>query len=267
MTDTGTPKRRLIEGRPALIVIDIQQSAFVEKEVRAIPHMPDYAERVARARFAIDRAREVGIPVVFIQEIHRADLVDFGRELDGSEDIHCLDSNPETALAKEVTGFREGDYLIQKRRYSAFYGTDLEILLRGLRADTLLLTGGLTDVRPLHLRRRPSGRLFLPRDRGLRRRLQPGSARSGAAGDGISADRRPEVPGRGAGRDGRLRQDEGRLNDPTGAAPSAPLRHPGLRPAPTPSGEAEVHPWLPPARCSAFGRKLEKFSCFSRRGA
>ena len=146
MTDKGTRKRRLIEGRPALIVIDIQQSAFVEKEVRSIPHMPDYAERVARARFAIDRARETGIPIVFIQEIHRADLVDFGRELDGSEDIHCLDDNPETALAKEVTGFREGDYLIQKRRYSAFYGTDLEILLRGLGADTLLLTGGLTDV-------------------------------------------------------------------------------------------------------------------------
>ena len=146
MTDKGTRKRRLIEGRPALIVIDIQQSAFVEKEVRSIPHMPDYAERVTRARFAIDRARETGIPIVFIQEIHRADLVDFGRELDGSEDIHCLDDNPETALAKEVTGFREGDYLIQKRRYSAFYGTDLEILLRGLGADTLLLTGGLTDV-------------------------------------------------------------------------------------------------------------------------
>ena len=146
MTDTGTHKRRLIEGRPALIVIDIQQSAFVEKEVRSIPHMPDYAERVARTRFAIDRAREAGIPIVFIQEIHRADLVDFGRELDGSEDIHCLDNNPETALAKEVIDFRDGDYLIQKRRYSAFYGTDLEILLRGLGADTLLLTGGLTDV-------------------------------------------------------------------------------------------------------------------------
>ena len=146
MTDKGTRKRRLIEGRPALIVIDIQQSAFVEKEVRSIPHMPDYAERVARARFAIDRARETGIPIVFIQEIHRADLVDFGRELDGSEDVHCLDDNPETALAKEVIDFRDGDYLIQKRRYSAFYGTDLEILLRGLGADTLLLTGGLTDV-------------------------------------------------------------------------------------------------------------------------
>ena len=146
MTDAATPKRKPIEGRPALVVIDIQQSAFVEKEVRSIPHMPGYAARVARTRFAIDRARGAGIPIVFIQEIHRADLVDFGRELDGSEGVHCLDNNLETALAREVIDFRDGDYLVQKRRYSAFYGADLEILLRGLRAETLLLAGGLTDV-------------------------------------------------------------------------------------------------------------------------
>ena len=146
MTDAATPKRKPIEGRPVLVVIDIQQSAFVEKEVRSIPHMPDYAARVARTRFAIDRARGAGIPIVFIQEIHRADLVDFGRELDGGEGVHCLDNNPETALAREAIDFRDGDYLVQKRRYSAFYGADLEILLRGLRADTLLLAGGLADV-------------------------------------------------------------------------------------------------------------------------
>jgi nicotinamidase-related amidase len=39
-----------------------------------------------------------------------------------------------------------GEYLIQKRRYSCFFGTDLLILLRGLRAETLILCGALTDV-------------------------------------------------------------------------------------------------------------------------
>ena len=42
--------------------------------------------------------------------------------------------------------FREGDFLIRKRRYSAFFGTDFEILLKGLQVDTLLMVGGLTDV-------------------------------------------------------------------------------------------------------------------------
>ncbi len=145
----GKPNRRaLIEGNAALIVIDIQASTFapLSNDERSIPHMEDYAERMRRARAVIDKAREVDIPVIFIQEIHRANLVDFGREVDGDEDYHCLDNNPLTDLAREEMGVRPDDYHIQKRRYSAFYGTDLEILLRGLRADTLILVGGLTDV-------------------------------------------------------------------------------------------------------------------------
>ncbi len=140
--------RELIEGRAAVIVIDIQASTFVKKtnDERAIPHMEDYDVRMLKARAVIDKARECEIPVIFIQEIHRANLIDFGRELDGVEDIHCLDNNPDTDLAKEQMGFIPGDYHIQKRRYSAFFGTDLEILLKGLKAETLILVGGLTDV-------------------------------------------------------------------------------------------------------------------------
>jgi nicotinamidase-related amidase len=88
MPEPKNTPRNLIGGRPALIVIDIHASTFVHQDVRAIDHMPDYAERMARARVAIDRARECDIPVIFFQEVHRPDLVDFGRELDGSEDIH-----------------------------------------------------------------------------------------------------------------------------------------------------------------------------------
>jgi nicotinamidase-related amidase len=146
MANPNGTQRDLIEGKPALIVIDIQASTFVHQDVRAIDHMPDYADRMALARTAIDKARACDIPVIFIQEVHRPDLIDFGRELDGSEDVHCLEDNPNTAIAAEQTGFLPTDYHIRKRRYSAFFGTDFEILLRGLDVDTLLLCGGLTDV-------------------------------------------------------------------------------------------------------------------------
>lgn len=72
-------------------------------------------------------------------------MVDFGRELDGSEGIHCIEDSPYTDYAK-LTYPHQGEYLISKRRYSAFFGTDLEILLKGLHVDTLYLIGGLTDV-------------------------------------------------------------------------------------------------------------------------
>lgn len=147
MANPNAQPRALIEGRPALVVVDIQKGTFIDQsETRAIDHMPDYAGRMLKARAAIDKARASRIPVIFIQEAHRPDLVDFGRELDGSEDVHCVEGKPGTALAVEEMGIRPDDYVITKRRYSAFFGTDFEILLRGLKVDTLLLCGGLTDV-------------------------------------------------------------------------------------------------------------------------
>lgn len=147
MANPNRIDRNLIEGRPALIVVDIQAGTFLDSsDTRAIDHMPDYADRMLKARQAIDTARDCGIPVIFIQEVHRPDLVDFGRELDGDEDVHCVEGQPGTEIAVAEMGFRPEDYLIRKRRYSAFFGTDLEILLRGLKVDTLILCGGLTDV-------------------------------------------------------------------------------------------------------------------------
>ncbi|SBT15609.1 cysteine hydrolase family protein [Vibrio celticus] len=138
-------KKQFIEGNPALIVIDVQGKLFIERE-RPIPNMERYDERKALAGELIKQARACNIPVIFIQEVHRDNLVDFGRELDGAEDIHCLESNPNTAICADEIDFRPDDYLIKKRRYSAFFGTDLEILLKGLKVDTLLLCGCLTDV-------------------------------------------------------------------------------------------------------------------------
>ncbi|QFT33531.1 Peroxyureidoacrylate/ureidoacrylate amidohydrolase RutB [Labrenzia sp. THAF82] len=147
MVNTAKQTRKLIEGQPALIVIDIQKSTFIDaSEVRSIDNMPGYKERMLAAREVIDAAHLANVPVIFVQEVHRPDLVDFGRELDGDEDIHCLEGDPRTDIAKEELGFQKGDYIVPKRRYSAFFGTDFEILLRGLKVDTLLLCGGLTDV-------------------------------------------------------------------------------------------------------------------------
>lgn len=142
---SGTRKRELIEGRPALIVIDILESSFMPDRQSGIPHMADYRARMHRAPALVAKARECDVPIVFIQEVHRRDLIDFGRELDGQETVHCLEGNPATQVAKAL-GMRATDYLIPKRRYSAFFGTDLEILLKGLNAKTLILIGGLTDV-------------------------------------------------------------------------------------------------------------------------
>ncbi len=137
--------RKLIEGRPVLVVVDIQGGESVDGSESAIPFMPGYQEAMDRAPSLVAKARECGVPVIFFQEAHRPDLVDFGRELDGAEDVHLIEGEAGTEIAPTL-GVRPDDYVIRKRRYSCFFGTDFEILLKGLRADTLILIGGHTDV-------------------------------------------------------------------------------------------------------------------------
>jgi nicotinamidase-related amidase len=72
----------LIEGRAALIVIDMQQSYSQPVEQAGIPLMAGFAEQVDRVVGVVNACRAAGVPVVFTQEVHRRDLVDFGRELD-----------------------------------------------------------------------------------------------------------------------------------------------------------------------------------------
>lgn len=135
----------LIVGQPALIVVDIQKAGFTGAS-SGIAVMDGMCDALRRARPVINEARASDVPIIFLQEIHRRTRVDFGRELDGDEDEHLLEDDVTTEIAAEEVGLRADDYVIQKRRYSGFIGTDLEILLRGLKVDTLLLVGGLTNV-------------------------------------------------------------------------------------------------------------------------
>ena len=118
----------------ALIVIDVQH---------AFCNVSEWAERIGRIERLTSTWRAAAMPVIFTQEVHRHTGIDFGRELDGAEDVHCLDNDPATRL---VMAPEPGDHVITKRRYSCFIGTDLDILLRGLGVTTVVLVGALTDV-------------------------------------------------------------------------------------------------------------------------
>jgi nicotinamidase-related amidase len=131
-------------GRTALIVIDVQKASEGDGEF-GIPFMPGGAERVARTRELVAAARAAGVPPIFIQEVHKRTLLDFGRELDGTETVHCLEGDAATELAEGLEPLPD-EYHIRKRRYSAFFATELELVLKSYGARTLILVGGLTDV-------------------------------------------------------------------------------------------------------------------------
>lgn len=127
-----------------LVLIDVQRAEVLAGD-HGIPVMAGGAERHERIRALLALARERGVPAVFVQEVHKPSLIDFGRELDGVEGVHCLEGDPATELAEGLEP-RAEEYLIRKRRYSAFFATELDLVLSSYGAQTLILVGALTDV-------------------------------------------------------------------------------------------------------------------------
>lgn len=135
-----------VTGNPVLVVVDIQGGPADSPVVDSgIPQMGGKEGRAPRVRNLIARCREADVPVVFVQEVHKPDMIDIGRELDGAEGPHCSEDDPHTALVDWLDP-RPSEFVIRKRRYSAFFGTELEIVLKAYGAQTLFLVGGLTDV-------------------------------------------------------------------------------------------------------------------------
>jgi nicotinamidase-related amidase len=61
---------------------------------------------------------------------------------------HCVVGTPETEVIPELSGYpRE---IIPKKRYSGFYGTDLDQRLKALSPDKIIVCGVCTDICVCH---------------------------------------------------------------------------------------------------------------------
>jgi nicotinamidase-related amidase len=133
---------RLDAARTAVVVIDMQRDFL---DPGAPVATPGGLELIPRINRLTARARTLAMPVIFTQEMHRADRSDFGIELE-FEPPHCLEGTPGMELAEQLEVVA-GDYrILNKRRYDAFLGTDLDTLLRSLRVESLLVAGVCTDI-------------------------------------------------------------------------------------------------------------------------
>lgn len=150
ITEAVKRRKKLIEGNTALIVVDIQGGSVKLREERGVTGLvvEGWLEMMRESKKLIEACRKADIPIIWIQEFHRKNLVDFGRETDGTEAIHELEGAPTTAIIDEVAP-HEGEYIIRKTRYNCFMGTGLEFWLNGvnvLPGDTLIFCGGMTNV-------------------------------------------------------------------------------------------------------------------------
>ena len=132
--------------KQALIIIDMQNGFLNPESPLCIRGARATVPACARV---IAACRRADVPVIFVNRAYRADGSDVehtryqvwaegGRPLTpGSTGPISVENPPEFSRRKE-------DYEIIKPRYSAFFQTSLDLLLRRLGVDTVVLTGTTT---------------------------------------------------------------------------------------------------------------------------
>ena len=122
----------------ALLVVDMIED-FV-REGGALYCGPSMAKIEPVIQRELVRARASGEPVVYLTDNHLPNDAEFAmfppHALVGTKGAEVV---PELAPAN-------GDVVITKRRYSGFFGTDLDITLRERGVDTLRLVGDCTNI-------------------------------------------------------------------------------------------------------------------------
>jgi Amidases related to nicotinamidase len=132
--------------KSALIVIDMENGFIDEKSAHCIPMAK---ASIPACVSAVETARKKGIPVFFVKRIYRTngsdvELTRYERWKNGGRPMGPNSIGIDSAQAPDGLKPMPGDYTIIKPRWSAFFYTELDILLRRLQIDTVILTGTTT---------------------------------------------------------------------------------------------------------------------------
>ncbi|HVE45517.1 MAG TPA: cysteine hydrolase [Acidimicrobiales bacterium] len=152
--------------KAAVIVVDMENDfgAVGGMFHRAGLDISGIQAAIAPTARVLEAARRAGIPVVYLSMAFRADLSDIGAEgapncdrhlffgagqstdaPDGTKSRFLIRDTWNTQIVSELTPAPE-DKVVYKHRFSGFFETELDTLLRSLGATDLIFTGCTTSV-------------------------------------------------------------------------------------------------------------------------
>lgn len=127
--------------KSALLVVDMQKF-FLE------PTSPTFTcgglAIIENVNKLIKTFRQFFRPVIFTRHVHDPEGIDAGIMKWWWEGM-CVEGSPESEIIEELKPLPK-EKVVTKHRYSAFYNTDLEVYLRGLKVEDLVVTGIMTNM-------------------------------------------------------------------------------------------------------------------------
>lgn len=128
-------------GACALMIVDMQHF-FLE------PESPTYTiggpAILPNAQRLLAAFRLANRPVIFTRHVHHPENLDAGI-MDWWWEGKCIEGSPESEI---VPGLKPlpTEKVVLKHRYSAFYNTDLETVLRVLKIQDIVISGVMTNM-------------------------------------------------------------------------------------------------------------------------
>ena len=132
---------QLEPAKAALLVIDMQEF-FLD------PASPSFTcgglAILPNLRLLIDAFRLAGRPVIYSRHVHHPDHIDSGIMGWWWKGM-CVEGTPESEVHHEIAPL-PSEKVVIKHRYSAFYNTDLETVLRVQGIEQLVITGVMSNM-------------------------------------------------------------------------------------------------------------------------
>ena len=131
--------------KTAMIVVDMQNDFVASGAAMETPAARAVVPKLANA---LKICRDAGIKVIYTAHVHRRDGCDMGL----FDDMHppianreaLVDGTPGVDIYSDVAP-APGEHVIKKHRYSGFFGTDLDMILREWGVDTVIISGTTTE--------------------------------------------------------------------------------------------------------------------------
>jgi gluconolactonase len=145
--------------RSALVIQDLQNDVMIEGGAFADSGAPAHATAQNVVGNVADLAaacRAAGVPVIHIWYLVEPGAVGLKQNaplFQGVKEANALVRGTWGAAPAEGLEPQDGDHVVEKMRMNGFYETRLDILLRGLGADQLIISGAWTNMSIEHTAR------------------------------------------------------------------------------------------------------------------
>jgi nicotinamidase-related amidase len=139
MANPKSPTQRSIDPHAtALVLLDVITDFEFEDGNSLLRRTLPAARHIARLKA---RAKKAGVPAIYVND-------NFGKWQEDFKTMSDHFMKPEAKGREVVEKLRpeKDDYYVLKPHRSAFYSTTLELLLRDLKAKTLIITGVTSDI-------------------------------------------------------------------------------------------------------------------------